>query len=241
MAASVDYNIVGESPPFIFSVKDENNIERFLNISGGKIYFNAPSNGKYTITISKGDCVVKNETYINNCSNVSPTPVGTCIAPLLSLADTDGNTITLSVNQLASCQSLEFQYSTDVNFSFYNSVYGVCSSSQALVIPDGNYYIRAVKTCNSGTAMSNVINVVINPQTTNCYNYAACLGIGNDPNYDTYRVILRNITDENVYFLLSNGSVITVYKGSNMGQEIINVSQNCPYVVSNSLNLSYCQ
>jgi len=255
MAASVDYNIVGASPPFIFSVKDENGIERFESISGGKIYFTAPNNGKYTVSVSKaGNCVVKNEITINNCTPISPTPItpaptgtpiGTpsiiCTTPTLTLTGVTGYNVNVTVGNLESCSSLEFQYSDTEDFLFYQSVFKTCGASQTIVFPNsGAFFMRVVKTCYETKKYSNIINVIINNQTANCYTYAACLGIGNDPDYDTFRIILKNVTNENVYFLLSNGSTITVYAGSNMGQEIINVSNNCPYVISNNFNFSYC-
>jgi len=236
MPASVDYNIIGASPPFTFSVKDENGIEKFESISGGKIYFTASNNGKYTVVISKGNCKIENEIIINNCS--VPAPVS-CSIPSLALSSVSELKGVFSVNGITDCTNLEFQYSSDIDFTTYSTYYTQCNTSISLTFPSENvYYVRVVKYCNNIKAYSNV--VTINLKSNNCYTFAACLGIGNDPDYSTYRINLKEPASENIQFLLSNNSIITVYKGDSFGQEIINISQDCPYIISSNLNLKYC-
>ena len=239
MPASVNYSIVGESAPFTFSVKDMNGVEKFLYISNGKIYFTATQNGTYTVVVSKGDCHVSNQIIVNNCETV-PTP--SCTIPELSIVSIIDKIVTFNVTNTSGCNNLEFQSSTTSDFNSYISFNKSCQALNNIeFFQNGNYYLRVIKICTNGLQMiSNIVSVAINQQVNNCYVSTACLGIGNDLDYDTYRITLKNVTNENVEFLLSNGSIITVYAGDIYGQEIINVTQNCPTVVSNSLNLLYC-
>ena len=244
MAASVNYSIIGASAPFTFSVKDEDGIERFLNTESSKIWFTATKNGKYTVTVSKGTCHIKNEVIINNCvsSPTTPTtPVSSCVIPSLALTSvldlTASFSITVSSN--TSCTSYELQYSLNNSFSDFTSKFLSCVATANITFPiEEIYYVRLVKYCGQVKVYSNIVSANLN--STNCFSSASCLGIGNDPDYDTYRIALSKPASEDVQFSLSNGSTIIVKRGNTSAEEIVNISQNCPYIISNNLNLKYC-
>ena len=253
MLASINYNIIGASAPFTFSVKDEEDVERFSYIESGKIWFTATKNGKYSITISKGTCHIKNEMFINDCGTtpvtpVTPTtpttpttPVVVCSVPSLGLISVSQLTGTFSITSSTnfSCTSYELQYSLNDTFIQYTSKFVNCITSATIVFPSENiYFVRAIKYCGTTKVTSNIVSANLN--STNCFTSASCLGIGSDPDYDTYRIALSNPASEDVQFTLSNGSTVIIKKGDSSAEDIINISQSCPYIVSNNLNLKYC-
>ena len=168
--ASVDINIVGSTPPFGFSVKDEFQVERFLSYSGGKIYFSDiqdNNNHTYTVTVTKNNCTVVNDIILYNCGSSTPTPtaIAQCIAPLISLTNINNRIVTIAINAATSnCTTYQFQYSTSITFNIFNSVTVSCNTQQYIEVPsNGVWYFRVLKTCdNNSTTFSNVISATIN-------------------------------------------------------------------------------
>ena len=167
--ASVDINIVGATPPFNFSVKDEFQVERFLSYNNGKIYFSDiqdSNNHTYTVTVSKGSCVINNEVILYNCGSSTPTPVlpAACIAPVISLVAVNNTTVTISVNTASSnCSGYQFQYSNFIDFTTFNSINTSCNTQQYIDVPTlGIWYFRILKTCdNQSTVYSNIITAQV--------------------------------------------------------------------------------
>lgn len=171
--ASVDINIVGATPPFNFSVKDESQVERFLSYNNGKIYFSDiqdSTNHTYTVTVSKGNCVINNELLLYNCGSSTPTPISpeSCIAPIISLVSVNNNTVTIGINTASSnCSSYQFQYSNFIDFTTFNSINTTCNTQQYIDVPTvGTWYFRILKTCNNQSSIySNIITAQINQST----------------------------------------------------------------------------
>jgi len=238
--ASVNYNIINASAPFSFSVKDSNGVEKFVSESNGKIYFTALINGVYTVKISKGSCEVINQINVINCTTVPNTGCSTPILTLVSIQTDKKASFTIS--NIADCQGMEFQYSENINFTAYFPVVIGCVTTALITFPaNAVYYTRVSKTCTNGLLQySNVISTSTVVGDNNCYTFAGCLNVGVIATSDTYRINLKENTTKNVSFTLSNGSIISILAGSNFGQEIINKSQGCPTVISNTLNIPFC-
>jgi hypothetical protein len=112
---SIDFQITNASPPFDFSVKDQNGVERFVNTTGNKIYFNSISPGIHTVKITKNTCVISNEVITVNCN--TPTPIPSCTTPILSITSIENDKrASFTITNVSDCLGMELQYSTNINF-----------------------------------------------------------------------------------------------------------------------------
>lgn len=248
MPASVNYSVIGASAPFTFSVKNKDNVEVFLNNDSSKIYFTAASNGIYNVTISKGNCTVTSGVLISNCpvapTASNPTPVAVCSIPELKLVKVfDDKRASFTVANIADCKSMEFQYSTNINFTSIQKVSIPCSANQIITFPTNTtYYVRVAKTCiNNLLQYSNVIQLTTEVAAANCIVSSGCKNLGITAGYDTYRIALNSPASQDITFLLSSGTTIILTKGSTFVEQSVSTINGCPTIVSNNVNISNCQ
>lgn len=166
--ASVDINIVGATAPFTYSVKDENQNERFISYNSGKIYFNEIQDGAnhtYTVRVTKGDCVITNSIILYSCNSSTPTPTvpASCVAPTIVFNSRTDKVISVNVvdGSTSNCSGYTFQWSTTFDFQFVNEQSTTCVTSQYITVPTyGTWYLRIKKKCTDNSiSISNVISV----------------------------------------------------------------------------------
>lgn len=194
------------------------------NVSQDTFFYFNTEEGTKTIVVSENSNTITSElpglfsspSYINNSSNI-PKCACTCAEYLVG-ANNGGWELNYS-NCLDESENSIFNTSGDL-YTFC-----ACLDSVTLTSPEENQaYVGVNNTsCNY----------------INCIEQANCLGTGDSEN-DTFRVKLKYSANQNIYFNLSNGSILTVNTGSSIGLLNTNISNGCPTILNNSLNLIYC-